>query len=142
MKQEQGMVLETSGGMAKIRVGRHAACISCGACASSRHVMVEAVNALGARPGQRVLFFMQEQYILTGAFIVFVLPLLAAGVGGLAGWETALHWAADDAAMHFYGAAAGGVCFFLLSLGFVKFFDRRAARSRKAKPVITKILDD
>ena len=138
MKQEQGTVLEVFGGLAKIRVGRHAECVSCGACASSRHVIVEAVNALGAQPGQRVVFAMQEQQVLTGAFVVFVLPLLAAGAGGLAGWETALHFAADGSC----GAVAGGVLFFLLSLVFVKFFDRRAAGSQEAKPVITKIIGD
>lgn len=138
MKQEQGTVLEVFGGLAKIRVGRHAECVSCGACASNRHVIVEAVNALGAQPGQRVVFAMQEQQVLTGAFVVFVLPLLAAGAGGLAGWETALHFAADGSC----GAVAGGVLFFLLSLAFVKFFDRRAAKNQEAKPVITKILGE
>lgn len=142
MKQEQGTVMAVFDGVARIRVGRHAECVSCGACASSRHVMVEAINELGALPGQRVVFAMQEQQVLTGAFVVFVLPLLAAGAGVLTGWQVALWLAADVGAAGSYGAIAGGVCFFLLSLVFVKFFDRRAARSQEAKPVITKILGD
>lgn len=138
MKREQGIVLAAGGGMAKIRVGRHAECVSCGACASSRHVTVEAVNTLGARPGQRVAFVMQEKHVLTGAFVIFILPLLAAGAGALAGWEMAFPLAADRSC----GAAAGGLCFFLLSLAFVKHFDCRAARRQEAKPVITEILED
>lgn len=138
MRKERGTVLAVCGGMARIRVGRHAECVSCGACASSRHVTVEAVNALGARPGQRVAFVMQEKQVLTGAFVVFVFPLLAAGIGALAGWETALRLAIDSSC----GAAAGGLCFFLLSLVFVKLFDRHAAKSQEARPVITEILAD
>ena len=42
MKQEQGIVLETADGMAKVRIGRHAECGSCGACGGARQVVVDA----------------------------------------------------------------------------------------------------
>ena len=142
MKQEQGMVIQAADGLARIKVGRHAECVSCGACASSRHVIVEVVNTLGACPGQRVVFVMPEQQVMTGAFVVFALPLLAAVIGILAGWEMALWLTVDGVVSSSYGAAAGGVFFFLLSLVFVKSFDRRVARRQKEKPVITEILED
>ncbi len=83
MKQEQGLVIELKDGLARIKVGRHTECVSCGACPSSQHVMVEAINPLGAKPGQRVKFELQEQHMLTGAFVVFVLPLLCAALGAV-----------------------------------------------------------
>ena len=44
MKTEQGWVIEADGSMAKIRVGRHADCSSCGACASAQNMVIDALN--------------------------------------------------------------------------------------------------
>lgn len=138
MKQEQGLVIEVHDGMARIKVGRHEECTGCGACPSSRHVMVEAVNRVGAQPGQRVRFELREQHMLLGAFVVFVLPLLAAGAGAVLGWliGPGAGVGAD------YAAPAGAAALFVLSLPAVKYFDRRAGRNQELKPVILEILDD
>lgn len=138
MKQEQGLVVEVYDGLAKIKVGRHAECTSCGACPSSRQVMVEAVNKIGAHPGQRVRFAMQEQNVLVGAFVVFVLPLLAAGLGAVAGWLLAPSLSVSAA----QGSAGLALVALVLALGFVRYFDRRVARRQEMKPVIVEILTD
>ena len=138
MKQEQGLVVEVYDGLAKIKVGRHAECTSCGACPSSRQVMVEAVNKIGAHPGQRVRFVMQEQNVLVGAFVVFVLPLLAAGLGAAAGWLLAPSLSVSAA----QGSAGLALVALVLALGFVRSFDRRVARRQEMKPVIVEILAD
>ena len=137
MKQEQGLVIELHEGLARIKVGRHTECVSCGACPSSQHVMVEAVNTLGARPGQRVKFELQEQHMLTGAFVVFVLPLLCAALGAVLGWQLG-PWAGSSGNAPII---AGAVVFFLLSLVAVKAFDRKAARNQGLKPVIVEIIE-
>lgn len=138
MKEEEGLVIQTQAGLARIRVGRHAECSSCGACPSSRHVMVEAVNRIGAKSGQRVRFAMQETHVLTGAFVVFVLPLLSAAVGAVLGWQLAIGIGEDFA----FWAEAGAGFFFILSLFTVRFFDRQVAKNQGMKPVILEILDD
>lgn len=138
MKQEEGLVIKTQDGLASIRVGRHADCTACGACPSSRHVMVEAVNRMGAKPGQRVRFAMQETHVLTGAFVVFVLPLLSAAVGAVLGWQLAIGIGEDFA----FWAEAGAGFFFILSLLAVRLFDRQVAKKQGMKPVIIEILDD
>ncbi|SFT66958.1 positive regulator of sigma(E), RseC/MucC [Selenomonas sp. GACV-9] len=138
MKQEQGLVVEVYDGLAKIKVGRHAECTSCGACPSSRQVMVEAVNSLGAQPGQRVRFALQEQDVLVGAFVVFVLPLLGAGLGAVAGWWLAPSLSLPEA----QGSVGGAVIALVLALAFVRSFDRRVARRQEMKPVIVEILTD
>ena len=50
MKEEEGLVIGVSpqAGTATVKVGRHAECSACGACAGSRQLTVEAVNGPGA----------------------------------------------------------------------------------------------
>lgn len=136
MKIEQGLVLETTGGFAEVKVGRHSDCTSCGACPGSNHVIVTANNKVGAKAGQRVEIEVKEVNVLTGAFTVFVCPLLAAVVGVFLG---------RMAAFEGFGAVmtlqvVGGIAGFLLSLILVKRFDRFAAGSEKSKPDIVRIL--
>ncbi len=136
MKQEQGIVVEVKGDIAHVKVGRHEECTGCGACPSSRHVMVDAVNGLGAKPGQRVRFEMREEHVLVGAFVVFIMPLAAAGIGAAVGWQVGMLQGMEETT----SMAAGAVLFFLLSLLGVKLFDRQASRNQKMKPVIVEIL--
>ena len=138
MKQEQGIVLETAGEMAKVRIGRHAECGSCGACGGAQQVVVEAANPVGAVVGQRVLFAFREEQVLTGAFVVFILPLLFGGAGAVIGHFVAPLLDASGSLPYVIGA----LIFFLIALGLVKKFDRRAARDKATKPVIIEILDN
>ena len=137
MKQEQGIVLETIGEMAKVRIGRHEECGSCGACAGARQVVVDTVNPLGAEVGQRVRFEFREENVLTGAFVVFVLPLILGAVGAVIGHLVAPVLEADGSLPYVLGA----LVFFLLALVLVRKFDRRAAKNQALKPVIVEILD-
>ena len=138
MKQEQGIVLETDGQTAKIKVGRHEECGSCGACSGAQNVVVEAANPLGAKVGQRVRFEFREENVLTGAFVVFILPLICGGVGAVIGHFMAPWLDATGSLPYVLGA----LVFFLIALGLVKKFDRRAAQDKAAKPVIIEILDN
>ena len=138
MKQEEGLVVKVQDGLASIKVGRHADCSACGACPSSHHVMVEAVNRIGAKPGQRVRFAMQESQVLTGAFVVFVLPLLAAALGAVLGWQLAIGVGGEFS----FWAEFGAGFFFVLSLLAIKLFDRQVAKKQGMKPVILEILED
>ena len=138
MKEEEGLVIEANSKrqLATVRVGRHEECTECGACAGSRQLTVEAVNTLHAKVGQRVRFQMQEQQLLKGAFIVFILPLLTAGLGYYLGWL-----AGSNTEL---GGYVPAVC--TASLGFMggvtlmKHYDKRAAEKEKEQPVITEIL--
>lgn len=136
------MVLEVREGLARIRVGRHAECVSCGACAGAQNVMVDAVNRMGARPGQRVRFEMQEEHVLRGAFVVFILPLFAAGFGAVLGWQygtsQGMEALGEESLQN--PAICGAILLFLLSLAGVKLYDRKAGRNQQMKPVIVEIL--
>jgi len=137
MKEEEGLVIGVSpqAGTATVKVGRHAECSACGACAGSRQLTVEAVNGPGAVVGQRVKFAMQEQQMLKGAFVVFLLPLILAGAGGILGWQLGYGGEAED--LYPLGLGFLGFC---LGSGLVKWYDRRAAARMKEQPVITEII--
>ena len=137
MKQEQGIVLETEGSTAKVRVGRHEECGSCGACGGAKHVVVEAANPVDAKAGDKVRFEFREENVLTGAFVVFILPLLFGAVGAVIGHFVAPILDASGSLPYVLGA----LIFFLIALGVVKKFDRHAAKNQALKPVIVKILD-
>ncbi len=136
MKTEQGWVIEADGSMAKIRVGRHADCSSCGACASAQNMVIDALNPLAARPGQRVRFEMKETNILQGAFMVFVMPLLCAALGGFLGGKAGMAWGWDTT----QAAVLGAVLFFVFSLIGVKLYDKAVGKRQNLKPVIVEIL--
>ena len=134
MKEEQGLVLSVTGNTAKIKVGRHEDCSGCGGCPSAQNVIIEAVNEIGAKPGERVQFAVREENALLGAFVVFMLPLLMAGIGGFIGYQPNFFGGGDT------GMIRGATLFFLLSLVAVKLFDRRLRHAQQLKPLITKIL--
>jgi sigma-E factor negative regulatory protein RseC len=100
-------------------------------------VVVDAVNPLGAAAGQRVRFEFREEQVLTGAFVVFILPLLMGGVGAVIGHFMAPVLDASGSLPYVLGA----LVFFLLALVLVKLFDKRATQKQEAKPVIVEIID-
>lgn len=136
MKTEKGLVIEVIDNVAKIKVGRHNDCKNCGACPGSDSVIISANNKVGAKPGQRVAFQMKEVNILSAAFVVFILPLIAAVIGVLLGWVVGKYSGFNT---HIF-QIAGGIIAFLLSMIFVKLFDRSTTESEKSQPEIISIL--
>ena len=134
MQMEEGFVMTVTDGVAEVRVGRHAECVSCGACGAARQAVVEARDDIGARPGDHVRFTLPEHSVVLGSLIVFAVPLvlaLALGIGGA--FVEGNGAVANGTLGGLIGAAVG------LALGglVVRWFDRRAARQQ---PRIVEIL--
>lgn len=136
MKTEQGIVIEVNSNEAQIKVGRHSDCSSCGACAGSDSIIISANNKIEAKVGERVEFEVKEVNVLRGAFVVFVLPLIAAFIGALLGGGIGSYIGGN---IHTF-QIAGGIITFLLSMVLVKLFDKAATTSEKSKPKIIRIL--
>jgi len=136
MKTEQGIIIEVIDNVAKIKVGRHNDCSNCGACPGNDSVIISANNKIGATVGQRVIFDVKEVNVLRGAFIVFIMPLIAIFIGVLIGGEIGKYIGLN---IHIF-QIAGGIITFLLSIIFVKLFDKAATASEKSKPEIIRIL--
>ncbi|MEG2450986.1 MAG: SoxR reducing system RseC family protein [Clostridia bacterium] len=81
---ERGVVAKVKGKRATVRFDRRSACDSCHMCAVTRDGMkVEVVieNTLNAVVGDFVEVEMGEKFVLTAAFIVYIIPLVLVGIG-------------------------------------------------------------
>lgn len=135
-KETEGIVVETSSDIAKVRARRHGECSSCGMCPGDNAVVIEAKNSIGAKPGQHVIFETEDAHMLRAAFVVYILPLIAALLGVMVGT-----WMSGKFGNHLREfQIGGGVIFFILSLLYVKIFDRHTSKNENTKPTIKKIL--
>ena len=136
-KQQEGIVLEVSGTMAKVKASRHSDCENCGNCPGNTAIVVDALNPVGAKRGQRVAIEVKEVNMLKAAFIVYILPLIAAVAGAFAGDYLAVAQQASNPVWYQIGGGAAAVG---LSILYIKYFDRNARTDDKMKPVIVRIL--
>ena len=136
MKIEEGTILSIEeDGLAEVKVGRHSDCMACGACPGAEHIVVKALNPIGAEVGQHVKFEVREVNIVIGAFVCFIMPLIIAGLGAVAG-----HWIGLCQGMDAMQAAiVGGIVGFLIGVVGVKLFDRSLTNDINAKPKIIEV---
>lgn len=136
-KQQEGIVLEVMGGnLAKVKASRHNDCENCGACPGNSAMVLEALNDVGAKPGQRVAFEVREVNMLKAAFIVYILPLIAVFIGAVAGGSVADRLGSQA----LWWQITGGVLAFILSVIYIKYFDHAARTDVKMQPIIIRIL--
>ncbi|BBB89766.1 MAG TPA: SoxR reducing system RseC family protein [Methylomusa anaerophila] len=137
-KQQEGIVLEIIGDMAKVRTSRHSDCENCGACPGNTALVLDARNPLGAKKGQRVAIEVQEANMLKAAFVVYVLPLILTVIGVVAGSYIGGQFHFDP----LWFQIGGGAIAFIAALFYIKYFDRNARSNVKMQPVITRILSE
>lgn len=135
-KQQEGIVLEVVGDMAKVKTSRHNDCENCGACPGNSAMVLEALNPVGAKPGQRVAIEVQEVNMLKAAFIVYILPLIAVFIGAVLGGMLAQRLGNES----LWFQVTGGIVAFVLSVVYIKYFDSAARMDVKMQPIIVRIL--
>ena len=139
MKDDEiGVVIELNGKTAKVRASRHSDCKNCGACPGDNAIVLDTQNPLSAKVGQLVTFEIQETNMLQGAFIVYIMPLIAIAVGAFLGGIVANKIGQTVGLFRI----VGGIIAFILSVVFIKLYDSSARKNEKMQPVITKILDE
>jgi sigma-E factor negative regulatory protein RseC len=136
-KEQEGIVVEVSEGMAKVKASRHSDCENCGNCPGNTAIVVDALNPVGAQRGQRVVLGFKESNMLRAAFVVYMLPLIAAAAGAVAGTYLA---SAQLVADPLWYQIEGGFIAFGLSIVYVRYYDRNARANDRMKPVIIRIL--
>lgn len=136
MKEETGVVVETRGKTAKVKISRHGDCENCGACPGDSAVVLEVQNPLGAKPGQRVVFQISESNMLKAAFVVYVMPLLAVPAGIFAGFKAAAKTELPILPVE----VAFGVIVFLTCIIIIKKLDIASGRSTENQPQIIRIV--
>jgi len=137
MKREaQGVVIEANENIARVKTNRHGDCKNCGACPGDNATVLEVQNPLGAKPGQRVVFEIKEENMLKAAFVVYILPIIAIFLGAICGTWLATKFGQSNKMFQIGGA----IIAFILSVLYVKVFDRATGKNNKIKPIITRIL--
>jgi sigma-E factor negative regulatory protein RseC len=126
--EEVGLVIEIRDGHARVKMDRKAACETCGRCgmaalSKGSEIIVDAVNRVGARTGDRVILLMESKAVLSAAFFVFIMPLLV----GAAGYAL--------------GGVPGAIVFFAMSYGLLKLYDKKVEASRKLEPTIVTVVE-
>lgn len=141
--EEIGIVKSTEGMSAKVVVAKKGMCEKCtmGTC----HVVdegaeLDAINLIGAEPGQKVRVSLKPYSYLKGSMIVYGLPALSLIIGAILGKEVfAEHMKPmdPDLVSAIFGFGSLGVSFIL-----VKLWSMKAEKKVEYKPVIEEILKD
>lgn len=87
MNSETGMVVEAQNEIVTVQMKRASACSRCGACKiwNEQEVLIEAVNKLGAEPGDRVRLDMEAGIFWKALAVLYGLPFTFMMVGFFSG---------------------------------------------------------
>ena len=136
MDSQEGVVIAVSGKMAKVKVARHSSCESCGSCPGNAATVVDAVNEIGAEPGQRVVLEVKQANMLKAAFVVYMLPLIGIFGGAVIGSYLADRFLLDALIWQIAGGSVG----LGLTALYIWLFDRKAGKQSEMQPVILSII--
>jgi len=141
-KREVGTVVAVKGELAEVRLPRGRRCEGCGSCcvaADGENMVTEALNAVSARPGDRVEVELPVTVSLRAAYILYGIPLLfflaglalgalLGGLLGAGGFNVPLSL--------IFGFGMTAFSYYLLS----RRYSSRSRASSRYRPVVTRIL--
>jgi len=141
--REEGVVVESSGDRARIRVERSSACKHCSAKVLCRpfgetHNVMEVANPAGASKGQRVVVAVEPDRLVKNSLVVYGIPIAALIAGAALGSRIALAAGGEEAAD--VGAIAGAAVFLGLAVILMRALDRIAGRKVDTLPRIVEVV--
>jgi len=142
MIEEEGIVMETAGGMAKVSILAKSACEKCasaGVChPEGEDSYMEATNPLGAKKGQRVKVVVAPQVFLKASIILYGVPMAVFVAAAIIGKNIGERYSGE--ANSDLWAFLSGVAFTLVSFFFIRRYNKKVERTQEYKPVIVEIL--
>lgn len=141
--EEIGFVRSVEGVTATVSVPKKSGCEGCSlkTCKPEEQFMlIEALNPLQARVGQKVRVAMKPYTYLKGSMVIYGIPALALIAGAVAGKEffsPYLKGYDPDIVSAVFGFGAFAVSFIL-----VKLWSGRMSGKAESKPVVEEILDE
>lgn len=141
MAREEGVVTAVGPASAWVKTTRSSACKSCSARHSctpqeNNETLVEVVNPIKAKVGDRILLSIESAALLKAAFLIYVFPILGMLAGaGLGQWAgTALEWNPS------WTSPILAALFFIGAFAFMKSKGNRLARTEAYKPKIVRVI--
>ncbi len=137
---ERGIVVEGGRGTALVRIERTQSCESCSTCLfpRDREMTTEAIDGVGASPGDVVRISTEAVAPLTASLILFGLPLALLFAGYAAGSVVARAAGLPSLAQGL--GIAGAALFLALSFLLVSLVNRTLTRGRQGRHVIVEII--
>jgi len=144
MIEEEGIVMETHGGIAKIAIVTKSACEKC-ASASTCHPegpdsLMEAANPLNAKKGQKVKVILAPQVYLKAALIIYGIPVTAFITAAIIAKNLTVGFAGDRGS-DLWAFVAGALCL-VVSFFFIRSYNKKVEKTQAYKPMIVEILGD
>lgn len=141
MIEEEGIVMETSNGIAKVAVMKKSACDQCaaaGVCHPGDQDLLEASNPLGARNGQKVKVVLAPQIYLKASFIIYGIPTAVFIAAAIIAKNLSTKYL-GEANSDLWAFGAGAFCL-VISFLFIRGYNKKVEKTREYKPVIVEIL--
>lgn len=132
---KEGIVVEINNNIAKVKLGKHSDCESCGACPGSQNVFIDAENKVSAKVGQRVFLEIKEVSMVKASFFTFILPLISIVIIliGISNINSKVDLYIKVLTI------GGGILLFLSSILYIKFLDKKL---KETMPAVTMIHED
>ncbi len=141
MIEEEGIVEEVEGAVARVSIIAKSACESCsasGVCHPGEQEYMEAANPLGATKGQRVKVVLAPQVYLKASLILYGIPMTIFITAAILAKNLAIRlgYTADSDLWAFIA----GMAFLLISFLFIRMYNNKIERTDRYKPVIVEII--
>lgn len=141
MIEEEGIVEEIEGNIAKVSILKKSACEQCaasGVCHPGDTELLEAANPLNARKGQKVKVVLAPQVYLKASMILYGIPMAALITGAIIAKKIAAAHVGDQQS-DLWAFIVGTVCM-IISFFFIRSYNRKVEKTQEYKPVIVEIL--
>lgn len=141
MIEEEGIVEEVQGGIAKVALLKKSACENCaasGTCHPGEKELMEADNPLGAVKGEKVKVVLAPQIYLKASLILYGIPMVAMVAGAILGKNAAIAFRGEPNS-DLWAFIAGMTCL-VISFLFIRLYNNKVEKTREYKPVIVEIL--
>ncbi len=144
MIEEEGVVMETHDGLAKVAVLAKSACEKCAASGvchpQGEDSFLEATNPLGAKKGQKVKVVLAPQLYLKASIIIYGIPMAVFIAAAIIAKNLAVRYG-SEADSDLWAFLAGMACL-VVSFFFIRSYNKKVERTREFQPVIVEILGD
>jgi len=143
--REEGVVIDTYGEFAKVEAKRSASCEGCASkdtCKpnSNTSMIIEVINPINARVGDRICFEVEASALLKSTFVIYLMPVIFLLIGAWAGGEISKIYPLFKREEIL--SVISGSLFFLVSVFILISLNRYFSKNKRYKPMIKEILQN
>ena len=143
--REEGVVIDTYGEFAKVEARRSASCEGCASkdtCKpnSNTSMIIEVINPINARVGDRICFEVEAGALLKSTFVIYLMPVIFLLIGAWAGGEISKIYPLFKREEII--SVISGSLFFLVSVFILISLNRYFSKNKRYKPMIKEILQN